>query len=477
MKKGSIELWRFVFTIGIAIMHFGHPNGFYIAVDFFFMLSGYLIANSVCYSGGSRSGSDIYTHKLKRLYPQYFVAYFLMLIWNIFIYGCTINETFCADAILELLFAQMLFPYTNAINGITWYVSALVICLPVVIALIKYHRHIYSAVIAPVIAVIAYSFLLGGWGHVDFGFVWLGYINGGLIRAVGGLSAGVFCYYISCRYEEQIKSIHKHLLSTMECLIGLIVIVCASNLRQTKMDAVLIILLAMLIVIAFHDNGWFAKLCDHSIIKWIGNLSYSIYLNQLFVGGIIDKLLGEKFDSTVCTILYVIVLILISILTDNLIRWIDKRLGTKKKVCLCAGVLIIVIVVTVCCERLHLIKKVSNDLHCSVDICNDSATTEGGEYVIKAKDEVLVLEGWAEKVSTNEIVDSIVVRCNGVDYEATMNVKRQDVAESLECDDLLESGWSVAIPIEEVKEDKDGKLEIRVNKDDEYKQFCFWVCN
>lgn len=41
-KSSQIEFWRIVFTIGVALLHFGYINGFYIAVDFFFMLTGFL---------------------------------------------------------------------------------------------------------------------------------------------------------------------------------------------------------------------------------------------------------------------------------------------------------------------------------------------------------------------------------------------------------------------------------------------------
>lgn len=45
--SGIIELERFIFTIGIAVMHYGYYNGFYIGVDFFFMLSAFLMAKKI----------------------------------------------------------------------------------------------------------------------------------------------------------------------------------------------------------------------------------------------------------------------------------------------------------------------------------------------------------------------------------------------------------------------------------------------
>lgn len=52
MWNNKIELYRFIFSIGIALMHYGNFDGFYIGVDFFFIVSGYLLARDVYKNGG-----------------------------------------------------------------------------------------------------------------------------------------------------------------------------------------------------------------------------------------------------------------------------------------------------------------------------------------------------------------------------------------------------------------------------------------
>ena len=77
-KNINIELWRFIFTILICLLHFGtkinntvYFRGGYIAVEFFFILSGYLLMVKVN-NNYSDNQLDFTLQKIKRLYPHIF---------------------------------------------------------------------------------------------------------------------------------------------------------------------------------------------------------------------------------------------------------------------------------------------------------------------------------------------------------------------------------------------------------------------
>ncbi|MBE5916150.1 MAG: hypothetical protein E7273_04835 [Pseudobutyrivibrio ruminis] len=54
-RNGAIELYRFIFAIVVMIYHFGKAHCFwgipggYLAVEYFFMLSGYFMTSSIFY--------------------------------------------------------------------------------------------------------------------------------------------------------------------------------------------------------------------------------------------------------------------------------------------------------------------------------------------------------------------------------------------------------------------------------------------
>jgi peptidoglycan/LPS O-acetylase OafA/YrhL len=78
--KNNVELWRFAFTIGVVVMHFGYYNGYYIAVDFFFMLSGFLLMCSLDSIPAERKTIFGFIKKrLIRIYPHYLFSLFVMI--------------------------------------------------------------------------------------------------------------------------------------------------------------------------------------------------------------------------------------------------------------------------------------------------------------------------------------------------------------------------------------------------------------
>ncbi|MCI8623295.1 MAG: acyltransferase [Provencibacterium sp.] len=196
-RNNSIELWRFCFAIGVAIMHFGYYNGFYIAVDFFFMLSGFLLVKSI-EKRPQQSVLDIFLNKIRTIYPHYilsFLCLFVLLFYSRMQAGVFRDINFWADSLLEILCLQMIYPLSNAaVNGVTWYISVLLIWTPLITWLIKYHRSIFTHALAPYGTFAIYAFFLSNWQHIDFGFVWLGHINGGLLRGLAGIMLGCLIY-------------------------------------------------------------------------------------------------------------------------------------------------------------------------------------------------------------------------------------------------------------------------------------------
>ncbi len=93
-KNNSITLWRILFTYLIMIYHFDnhylisqHFNlriGWYIGVEFFFIVSGYLL-----YTGMEKlsltchSGWDYFVYRYKRIYPYYLGAFIFSFIFYV----------------------------------------------------------------------------------------------------------------------------------------------------------------------------------------------------------------------------------------------------------------------------------------------------------------------------------------------------------------------------------------------------------
>ncbi len=91
-KNNSIIIWRILFTYLILIFHFDnkycistHFNlaiGWYIAVEFFFIVSGYLLYSGLDkLSVKCRNGWDYFVHRFGKIYPYYLCAFLFSFIF------------------------------------------------------------------------------------------------------------------------------------------------------------------------------------------------------------------------------------------------------------------------------------------------------------------------------------------------------------------------------------------------------------
>ena len=105
IRNSKIDLYRVFFTLVIIIHHFQNSydlrivkNG-YIAVDFFFILSGYFLGSSL---KRSLTAFDYAKKRVQRLYPEYFVSICLSVI----LYRITRGGLDIKKIISELLLIQ-----------------------------------------------------------------------------------------------------------------------------------------------------------------------------------------------------------------------------------------------------------------------------------------------------------------------------------------------------------------------------------
>ena len=83
--ENSIYIWRIVFTVLIMVMHFNNvyskiyenphiTGGWYIAVEFFFIVSGYLLMVRAEANGKEESALRYTARRFMKLYPEYLFA-------------------------------------------------------------------------------------------------------------------------------------------------------------------------------------------------------------------------------------------------------------------------------------------------------------------------------------------------------------------------------------------------------------------
>ena len=220
-RNGDIELWRFLFCVAIVIFHFGSTvapelplfRTGRIGVEFFFLVSGFLMAknaektrnnamisNANLQGGGGKVSLEYVLGRWKRFYPEVVISYFFAFILfqvrkmelNIWI---MIQKLFLSLFQIILVYMSGLNAYN--VNGVTWYLSALLLSSMILFPLLLSHKDLFINIIAPLLALFCMGYYMVNYGTLtghatDYRFIFYT----GMIRAIGEMSLGCSCYSI-----------------------------------------------------------------------------------------------------------------------------------------------------------------------------------------------------------------------------------------------------------------------------------------
>lgn len=277
-----------------------------VIVQYFFTVAGYLLAED--------RSSDVAAYvvkRIKRLYPQYCISFLLIFFVSNALEGNTLsgylrNLFFSLD---ELFMVQeWFFSSTRVIpvyNGVTWYVSVMLLAQIFLFWCLKRYREFTECVICPIAVAVLYSYAYRTAGTITMNQLITGiYCNWSLLRAFMGLSIGIIGNRVvkEIQSRRQNKTVNKtgiRLLKHMgvHCLFIFLFVLASYPEEILGGDAVglsgfvLSLLLGVIVPIGFADNY------NIPFIKKIGKYTYSIYLIQLLFIQRVDLRLCLRNDT------------------------------------------------------------------------------------------------------------------------------------------------------------------------------------
>ena len=253
-------------------------------VDFFFALSGFVLAHTYLYSGRETSGLEFIFQRLARLYPLHIFA----LAFFILAYLATRHQLpQYADGRLYTFLQHLTLTHNIGMhttdqtwNGPAWSVSVEFWVSILFFFLIKKGTpSIYLFLISSVC-------LLAIYNNSDLGLLvtaenYYGIFNSGMVRCVCLFLCGVLTYraYLSLQHSENLlQRIPWNVLEPLSILaVAFIILVRHKPVSDMDMFAPPIFML-LILVFAF-DKGWISRLLRRTL--YLGKLSYSIYLNHV----------------------------------------------------------------------------------------------------------------------------------------------------------------------------------------------------
>ena len=288
----ALDSWRGICACLIVFHHmsFGHLQSFFLvqnahtAVDFFFVLSGFVIAYS--YQEKIIKGfslRDFIFLRVGRIYPLHMLMLFFFVLLELSKLLVPAGEAMFTNEsknietfINNVLLIQGLGMFdVLSWNGPSWSISAeFYTYLFYGMALFVFRQKLWIPALLTMIAA-PVALIVSGHTVMDMTY------NGGFFRCVYGFSGGVLCYYLMKFLPKDLSGLKfPHALETASLTLILLFIAFASN----NLFSYLTPYVFMFAVLVFsYEAGCISKFLKQRAFLFIGMLSYSIYMTHSFL--------------------------------------------------------------------------------------------------------------------------------------------------------------------------------------------------
>ncbi|MGN0483106.1 MAG: hypothetical protein ACI4HI_06110 [Lachnospiraceae bacterium] len=332
-KNGKIECFRFIYCITIILfhcqkqflqidrstMHFAFfPRG-YMGVEFFYLVTGFLMAKTIHKSlQNTEVQADIgeetfhfMVRKIKAILPYHLIAFGCLFVANIFLNHWSLKliiKNFM-NYFPNLLLIQKLGYGVANLNHVEWYISCMIFACMILYPICRKYYSMFVRVIAPVGGLM----ILGYFSH-EFGTFaagagrWTGVCCAYLLRAMAEIALGAAAYEFALYLSKQNLTRRQRAgLTGLEVVCYILpLLFCISTVRACYE---IIFFLAMWVSIAtsFSGQTYGNEFFNNKFFYFLGSSSLILYLNQVLGLNISKNLPLTSFAAQTAVVLCVTV--------------------------------------------------------------------------------------------------------------------------------------------------------------------------
>lgn len=316
----------------------------YLWVDFFFILSGFII--SYVYRDSiltKKNYKEFFVARFARIYPLHFFVLILFIIEESvrFIIPTNFAPFSTPDRSIFSIFTNLFLIHSLGIhqnltwNSPSWSIStewAAYLVFPILVFLtMKWKTKIFLVAVLIVLSTLSVISIYNGSLDITYDY--------GFFRCVLEFFVGMSLYYFY-QYDKRAKFFNNEIIMLFT-LFTIIIFISIPSLAAY--DFFVIILFTILVLsLATYEKGIFIKIIGNKFIKLLGDISYSVYLIHVFILVIvyeISKILFSSVDfasnfnlmeSTLYVLIATVVTLIFSYFTYYYIE-IPARVYLKKK--------------------------------------------------------------------------------------------------------------------------------------------------
>ncbi len=352
-----LDALRGVCALLVALYHF-KTNGLlttnpiaengWLFVDYFFVLSGFVIAHSYGerIANGSVSIKRFMGLRMGRIYPLHlavlfaFIALELVLVFgDDWISQYVDREPFTGSRGLESLFQSLFLLQSFGVgsgwgwNGPAWSIAAEMWTYLLFAVIFLANRRVMF-VISIGLAVVSAGWLMAYADdlHVTF--------NGGILRCIFGFSIGVLTYHAFLKFGG--------FGGTLQELVALILTLLFVAIAEDKLTFLAPLVFAAMIFVLAAQKGAVSRILSWSPFQKLGLISYSIYMIHVFIQARIGEILqitdwgsvqvdsdgrtligGSQLSGDIITLVMVFVLVTASLIGYYLVERPGRDISRK----------------------------------------------------------------------------------------------------------------------------------------------------
>ena len=317
-RNGTIEFFRFVFSILILMLHYSKDSvwnharlnfrGGAIGVEFFFLVSGWLFAKSLDrIKETDQVGGEtlrFMRRKIGGLYPEFIFAWIhsfviIHILKHSFDVSTMVREVLECSG--ELLLIRTVGLGTNSYVRGSWYLSAMFLAMLILFPIAIRNKDRFFYVICPLTSIFLFGILFTQFGKIrSFQGMFLGVFNSGLMRGIAEISLGCICYKLSMKLASlKLGTRLRTLLGIVEISCYLFAVLFGAYLvghmesRGSELDFPVLMMLAIAVAISFSGQPIWSGLFNNPVSYFLGKLSFPLYLGHGIIVKILNLLLTD----------------------------------------------------------------------------------------------------------------------------------------------------------------------------------------
>jgi len=323
----ALDGLRGLAALGVALFHWLLSFAGYLAVDFFLVLSGFILAHRYLYGHEDTGSGRFVLARLARLYPMHLfglLSYVLVLTW--------ISGQFprYPDGTLFTFVQQLTLTHNIGLNqhGLTWNAPSWSISVEFWLNLLFFcciRREMKSLTLL-LLSVASLVVIHSQTGNIDTTYQnYFQVLNSGLLRGWASFLLGILAYRA---YRETSElELDRKLLWLAETLTVLSALFLVFGLPPSArpLEIFAPFVFAAVVVVFSLQRGPLSFLAAK--LKWLGTISYSIYLNHLVVLMLVDTYLSSTLGlgHSALTPIYLALLLLYSKVTYHYVEVPGKQ--------------------------------------------------------------------------------------------------------------------------------------------------------